>query len=179
MPSVNSLTKPIAQPKTEVKVWPGTPYPLGAVFDGSGTNFSIFSETATAVDLCLFDEQGNETVIPLPETTAFCWHGYLPGIEPGQRYGYRVHGPWEPNHGHRCNANKLLLDPYAKAIEGQVEWNDSLFPYDLKQGPNVISTADSGPYMPKSVVFQPHFDWSGDRRLQTPWHETVIYEVHV
>ena len=163
----------------QLKVWPGTPYPLGATFDGSGTNFSLFSETATHVDLCLFDDDNKETVIPLPETTAFCWHGYLPCVEPGQRYGYRVHGPWQPTDGHRCNSNKLLLDPYAKAISGNVKWDQSLFPYQLDKGPNIKSNTDSAPYTPRSVVLQPHFDWNGDRQLQIPWHETVIYEMHV
>lgn len=168
------------EPESEpVKVWPGAPYPLGAVFDGSGTNFSIFSEIAERVDLCLFDENDNETVVPLVENSGCCWHGYLPNVAPGQRYGYRVHGPWQPSQGHRCNPNKLLLDPYAKGIDGQIQWDPSIFPYPLEQGPNAMSETDSAPFMPKSVVLQPHFDWANDRRLQTPWHETVIYEIHV
>jgi isoamylase len=112
-----------------MKVWPGKPYPLGATYDGMGTNFSLFSEVAERVELCLFDENGEETRVHLPEVTAFCWHGYLPETEPGLRYGYRVHGPWAPEHGSRCNPNKLLLDPYAKAVEGQVDWNEAVFPY--------------------------------------------------
>jgi isoamylase len=112
-----------------MKVWPGKPYPLGATDDGMGTNFSLFSEVAERVELCLFDENGEETRVHLPEVTAFCWHGYLPETEPGLRYGYRVHGPWAPEHGSRCNPNKLLLDPYAKAVEGQVDWNEAVFPY--------------------------------------------------
>jgi len=163
----------------QIRVWPGSPYPLGAMFDGAGTNFSIFSETAEHVDLCLFDEDGNEIVIPLQETTGLCWHSYLPGIDPGQRYGYRVHGPWNPAEGHRCNSAKLLLDPYAKSMDGEIRWNESLFPYKLSEGPNEKSDTDSAPYIPRSVVYQPHFDWAGDRRLQIPWHETVIYEAHV
>ncbi len=162
-----------------MKVWPGTPHPIGPVFDGSGTNFSLFSEIAERVELCLFDDQGNETRIDLPEVTGFCWHGYLPGIEPGQRYGYRVHGPWEPENGHRCNPAKLLIDPYAKAIEGQIQWDEAVFPYPFDAGFEVKSDSDSAPFMPRCVVHQPHFDWEGDRRLQIPWHETIIYETHV
>ncbi len=152
-----------------LKIWPGTPYPLGATYDGAGTNFSLFSEIANRVELCLFDDEGNETRIDLPEMTVLCWHGYLPNVGPGQRYGYRVHGPWEPENGHRCNPNKLLLDPYGKAVDGQVQWNETLFPNDL----------DSGPFMPKSVVTNPYFNWDNDRHPRTPWYETIIYEVHV
>jgi isoamylase len=162
-----------------MKVWPGTMYPLGAVYDGSGTNFSIFSEIAERVELCLFDAEGNETRLELPEMTGYCWHGYLPGVEPGQRYGYRVHGPWDPENGHRANPAKLLLDPYAKAIAGQVQWDEAVFPYSFEGGPEVRNDLDSAPFVPRSVVHQPHFDWSGDRQLQVPWHETVIYETHV
>ncbi|HBZ29588.1 MAG TPA: glycogen debranching enzyme GlgX [Nitrosomonas nitrosa] len=162
-----------------MKVWPGQPYPLGAVYDGSGTNFSIFSEIAERVELCLFDEEGIETRIDLPEVTGYCWHGYLPSIEPGQRYGFRVHGPWEPTNGQRCNPAKLLLDPYAKAIEGQVKWHEAVFPYCFDKGPDIRSDRDSAPFVPHSVVHQPHFEWNGDRRLQIPWHETIIYETHV
>ncbi len=152
---------------------------MGAVYDGSGTNFSLFSEIAERVELCLFDEEGNETRIDLPEVTGHCWHGYLPTVEPGQRYGFRVHGPWDPDNGHRCNPAKLLLDPYAKAIEGQVQWDEAVFPYSFKDGPEARDERDSAPFVPRGVVHQPHFDWSGDRRLQLPWHETIIYETHV
>ena len=162
-----------------MKVWPGQPYPLGAVYDGSGTNFSLFSEIAECVELCLFDEEGNETRIDLPEVTGYRWHGYLPTVEPGQRYGFRVHGPWDPANGHRGNPAKLLLDPYTKAIDGQVRWDEALFPYRFNDGPDARSDSDSAPFMPGCVVHQPHFDWSGDRRLQLPWHETIIYETHV
>lgn len=162
-----------------MKVWPGQPYPLGAVFDGSGTNFSLFSEIAERVELCLFDDDGGETRVDLPEVTAYCWHGYLPTVEPGQRYGFRVHGPWDPANGHRCNPTKLLLDPYAKAIEGQVRWDEAVFPYRFNDGPDARSDKDSAGFMPLCVVHQPHFDWSGDRRLQLSWHETIIYETHV
>ncbi len=162
-----------------MKVWPGTPFPLGAVYDGAGTNFSIFSEIADRVELCLFDENGDEVRLDLPEVTGFCWHGYLPTVEPGQRYGYRVHGPWDPANGHRCNPSKLLLDPYAKAISGQLQRDEAVFPYPFDKGADTISDTDSAPFIPKSVVHQPHFDWTGDRRLHLPWHETIIYETHV
>jgi len=162
-----------------MKVWPGEPYPLGANFNGMGTSFSLFSEVAEKVDLCLFDEKGKETRVPLPEVTGYCWHGYLPEVQPGQRYGFRVHGPWDPANGHRCNPTKLLLDPYAKAIDGRVQWNEAVFPYHFQGEPETRNEIDSAPFMPRSVVHQPHFDWSGDRRLQLPWHETIIYETHV
>src|SRR4051812_10548267 len=113
---------------TSARVSPGEPLPLGAHFDGHGTNFSVFSEVAGRVELCLFDERGTETRIDLPEATSFCWHGYLPGVGPGQRYGFRVHGPWEPAAGHRCNPAKLLVDPYARAITGDIDWNPAVFP---------------------------------------------------
>ena len=164
-----------------MEIWPGDPYPLGASFDGTGTNFSIFSEVAERVELCLFDEEGTEVRMDLPEQTALCWHGYVPNVRPGQRYGFRVHGPYDPRRGLRCNAAKLLLDPYAQAIEGSVRWNRAIFPYplgdpDLDQAPD---HTDSGPFMPKSIVIDPWFIWEDDRRLRVPWHETVIYEVHV
>jgi isoamylase len=164
-----------------MEIWPGDPYPLGASFDGTGTNFSIFSEVAGRVELCLFDEDGTETRMDLPEQTALCWHGYVPNVRPGQRYGFRVHGTYDPRRGLRCNPAKLLLDPYAKAIQGNVLWNRAIFPYplgdpDLDQAPD---HTDSGPFMPKSIVIDPWFIWEHDRRLRIPWHETVIYEVHV
>ncbi|MFO7983851.1 MAG: glycogen debranching protein GlgX [Desulfuromonadales bacterium] len=161
-----------------MKVWPGLPYPLGATYDGSGTNFSLFSEIAEGVELCLFNE-GRETRIELPEVTGYCWHGYLPRIEPGQLYGFRVHGPWDPEKGHRCNPAKLLIDPYCKAIEGQIKWDEAVFPYPMDGDPDTPDDRDSAPFVPRCVVHQPHFDWSGDRRLQLPWHETIIYETHV
>ncbi len=160
-------------------VWPGQPYPLGATYDGLGTNFSVFSEAADRVELCLFDDDGRETRIELTETTALCWHGYIPTIGPGQRYGFRVHGPNDPAQGHRCNPSKLLIDPYAKAIEGQVEWSEAVFPYKFKNHDDWGNNLDSAPYMPKSVVVSPWFDWDNDRHPQTPYHETVIYEMHV
>jgi isoamylase len=162
-------------------IWPGEPRPLGATFDGTGTNFSLFSEVGERVELCLFDEDGVETRADLPEQTALCWHGYVPNCRPGQRYGFRVHGPYDPRHGHRCNPAKLLLDPYAKAIEGDVRWNRTIFPYALGDPDLDLAAdgADSGAFMPKSIVISPWFVWDDDRRLRIPWHETVIYEVHV
>jgi isoamylase len=162
-----------------VRIWPGKPYPLGATWDGVGTNFSLFSEVATRVELCLFDANGKESRIFLPETSAFIFHGYLPNIGPGQRYGYRIHGPWEPQNGHRCNPNKLLLDPYGKAVDGQVQWDESVFPYQFGKDDTARNDADSGPFMPKSVVTNPYFEWGSDRRPETPWHRTIIYETHV
>jgi glycogen operon protein len=162
-----------------VKIWPGNPYPLGATHDGSGTNFSVFSEVATRVELCLFDDGGNQSCVDLPEMTGFIWHGYLPNTGPGQRYGFRVHGPWDPSTGQRCNPSKLLLDPYGKAVEGEVKWNEAVFPYYFKQGDESKNEMDSAPFVPKSVVANPYFNWGNDRFPRTPWHETVIYEVHV
>jgi isoamylase len=161
------------------KVWPGNNYPLGAFYDGAGTNFSIFSEIANRVELCLFDEGGTETKYDLPEVTSFCWHGYLPNVGPGQRYGFRVHGPWKPEEGHRCNPAKLLLDPYARAIEGQARWNEALFSYSFDNPDGPSNDIDSAPFMPKCVVTTPYFDWGNDRHPRTQWHETIIYEVHV
>ena len=160
------------------EVWPGEPYPLGASWDGVGTNFSLFSEVAERVELCLFDDDGTETRVELTEVDAFVWHGYLPGVMPGQRYGYRVHGPYDPAAGHRCDPAKLLLDPYGKAVQGGVVWHPALFSYDLAD-PERRNTDDSAPYMPKSVVINPFFDWGDDRPPRTPYHETVIYEAHV
>ena len=160
-------------------IWPGNNYPLGSSYDGAGTNFSIFSEIAEGVDLCLFDERGNETKIALPEVTSFCWHGYLPNIGPGQRYGFRVHGPWNPQEGQRCHPSKLLLDPYSRAVQGEVKWDQAVFTYSFDNPDGPLNEADSAPFMPKSVVINPYFDWSDDRHPRTRWHETIIYEVHV
>ncbi|WP_239118555.1 alpha-amylase family glycosyl hydrolase, partial [Paractinoplanes ferrugineus] len=161
-----------------MKIWPGHSYPLGATYDGGGTNFTLFSEVAERVELCLFDEAGQETRIDLPEREAFVWHGYLPRVVPGQRYGFRVHGPYDPARGLRCNPNKLLLDPYAKAIDGPVEWDESLFSYRFDD-PDSYNEGDSAPYAPKSVVINAFFDWANDRPLRIPFHQTVIYEAHV
>ena len=141
-------------------LWPGDSYPLGATYDGAGTNFALFSEVADRVELCLFDDDGEESRVDLHEVDHFVWHGYLPGISPGQRYGYRVHGPWDPIEGRLCNAAKLLLDPYAKAIEGAVVADDVLFGYDRTLSRYRRSKADSAPYVPRSVVVNPYFDWN-------------------
>ena len=165
-----------------MSIWPGTPYPLGATWDGWGTNFALFSEVAERVELCLFDEADGgeleETRVELTEADAFVWHGYLPGIAPGQLYGYRVHGPYDPPRGLRCDGSKLLLDPYAKAVEGELRWDEALFDYQFAS-PRKRNTTDSAPYMPKNVVINPFFDWGHDRAPQIPYHETVIYESHV
>src|SRR5882724_3379125 len=162
-----------------MRLWPGQPFPLGASYDGAGTNFSLFSEVASGVDLCLFDEDGTEECIPLTEVTALCWHGYLPNVGPGQRYGYRVHGPYEPQNGHRCNDAKLLLDPYAKAVEGGVDWDPAVFGYPLGGDDLTPDPHDSARFVPKAVVTNPYFDWGVDRPPCIPWHETVVYETHV
>ncbi len=164
-----------------MQLWPGEPFPLGATWDGNGTNFSLFSERAEGVELCLFDSFGNEERIALTEQTIFCWHGYLPGIQPGQRYGFRVKGPYAPESGLRFNPNKLLIDPYAKAIDGKVVWDKSVYSYELDQPDQdlVINNLDSASYVPKSIVVDPSFDWEGDRLLKTPLHNSMIYEAHV
>jgi isoamylase len=162
----------------DIEVWPGRPYPLGATYDGTGTYFSLFSEAADAVELCLFDGDGAETRVPLTEVDGFCWHGYLPRIGIGQRYGFRVHGPWDPAEGERCNPNKLLLDPYAKAVDGGVDWDQACFPYDFGD-PDSRNDDDSAPHVPKAVVVSPYFDWGADRSPDVPLHQSVIYELHV
>jgi len=156
----------------------GRPFPLGATWDGIGVNFALFSANATKVELCLFDAEGSETRVELTEVDAYVWHGYLPSVQPGQRYGYRVTGPWKPEKGLRCNPNKLLLDPYAKATADEIEWNQSLFGYTFGQE-DERNDDDSGAYMTKGVVINPFFDWEGDRRLDVPYNESVIYEAHV
>ena len=159
-------------------MWPGNPYPLGATYDGSGTNFALFTECAERVELCLFDASGAETRIDLPEVDGFVWHAFLPGIEPGQRYGYRVHGPYDPARGLRANPAKLLIDPYAKAIDGRFEWDESMFGYHFGD-PDSVNDADSAQHMPKCVVINPFFDWGVDRPPKHPYADLVIYEAHV
>ncbi|GIE97262.1 glycogen debranching protein GlgX [Paractinoplanes rishiriensis] len=161
-----------------MRIWPGNAYPLGATYDGGGTNFALFSEVAERVELCLFDDDGTETRVDLPEREALVWHGYLPRVVPGQRYGYRVHGPYDPARGLRCNPNKLLLDPYAKAIDGHNDWNEALFAYRFGD-PASRNEDDSAAYAQKCVVVNPFFDWGNDRPLRIPFWETVIYETHV
>ena len=159
-------------------MWPGKAYPLGANYDGFGTNFAVYSEVAQQVELCLFDAGGAERRVTLPEVDGFIWHGYLPNAEPGRRYGYRVHGPDEPATGSRCNPHKLLLDPYAKAIDGHFHWEQSLFGYNFGE-PDSRNDADSARAMPKSVVINPYFDWGMDRPPQHGYADSVIYEAHV
>ena len=166
-----------------MKTLPGNPYPLGATWDGAGVNFALASENAVGVEVCLFGgDDGNQpqATIALTEQTGFVWHVYLPGIRPGQRYGYRVHGPYDPAHGHRFNPAKLLLDPYAKAIDRAIDWNDALFGYEIGNGDEDLKKdeRDSAPFAPKSVVIESWFDWEGDRRLSIPWEDTIIYELH-
>jgi isoamylase len=162
-----------------VQPWPGIPYPLGATYDGAATNFAVFSEVAEAVELCLFDDNGNETRVRLPEVDGFVWHGQMPGVGPGQQYGYRVYGPHDPANGLRCNENKLLLDPYAKAVTGNnVDWDESLYGYRFGN-PDERNDADSAPHTMRSVVVNPYFDWDNDRAPRTPYNESVIYEAHV
>ncbi|WP_066295838.1 glycogen debranching protein GlgX [Arthrobacter luteolus] len=161
-----------------MEVWPGDAYPLGATYDGNGTNFALYSEAAETVTLCLFDDDGSETRIPLTEVDGYVWHCYLPQAVPGQKYGYRVDGPNDPGQGNRCNPNKLLLDPYAKAVSGQVDWDQSLFGYNFGDEDS-RNDEDSAAHMMKGVVINPFFDWDGDRRPRTMYHQSVIYEAHV
>ena len=160
------------------QIWPGNRAPLGATFDGSGTNFALYSAVATKVELCLFDHEGNENRIELTEVDNDVWHCYLPGIVPGHHYGYRVYGPYDPANGHRCDPSKLLLDPYAKAISGTVKNDPSLFSYDFTD-PTQRNEEDSADYTMRSVVVSPFFDWGRDRPPAHPYNETIIYEAHV
>src|SRR5262245_44006708 len=163
-----------------MREWPGSAYPLGATWDGSGTDFAIFTEVAELVELCLFDPQENETRIGLSEVDGFVWHCYLPDVGPGQKYGFRVHGPHDLRRGHRCNPAKLLLDPYGKAVDGEVRPSPALYSHVPGSGdPAALNSADSAPFMPRNVVINPYFDWEGDQQLRTPYHETLIYEAHV
>ncbi|MGZ4436816.1 MAG: glycogen debranching protein GlgX [Nocardioidaceae bacterium] len=161
-----------------MQIWPGRPYPLGATYDGAGTNFALFSEVAEKVELCLVDDAGVETRVEMAEVDAFVHHAYLPGIQPGQRYGYRVHGPYEPTEGHRCNPAKLLLDPYAKAVEGQIDGDESLFSYRFADQEE-FNDVDSLGHTMLSVVVNPYFDWGNDRSPEHEYHDTVVYEAHV
>ena len=162
-----------------MKAWPGQPFPLGPAWDVHGTNFSLFSEHAERVELCLFDEADRETRVDLSQHTAHNWHGYLPGVGVGQRYGYRVHGPWAPERGHRFNPHKLLIDPYAKAIEGPIRWERGRTLAYADGDDLVMDETDSAAAIPKTVVVDESFDWQGDDLLRHRWDETVIYELHV
>jgi len=161
-----------------MRPWPGHAYPLGATYDGAGTNFALFSEVAERVELCLFSARGKETRVTLTEVDGLVHHGYLPTVEPGQRYGFRVHGPYDPARGLRCNPSKLLVDPYSKALDGPVAWDEAVFGYPFGD-PDGHSDTDSARYVPKSVVVNPFFDWGTDRSPRIPYHEAVIYEAHV
>jgi len=169
----------------EYRVLPGRPYPLGATWDGNGVNFALHSVHATAVELCLFENQGKKhrevRRLRLGDRSHHVWHGYIPGLQPGQLYGFRVQGPYEPHNGHRFNPNKLLIDPYAKAISGTIQWHDALFGYKVghKDGDLSFSKTDSAPYIPKSVVVDTRFDWEEDQPLRIPYHKSIIYEAHV
>jgi glycogen operon protein len=176
--------KLVKRKKIPMKVWPGKPYPLGATWDGQGVNFAIFSENAEAVELCFFrGPKGKSDAVRfrLTEHTDQVWHCYLPHARPGRFYAYRVYGPYEPGQGHRFNAAKLVLDPYAKAIAGDVTWDDACYAYTIghPDGDLAFDERDSAPFMPKCVVVDPSFDWEGDTQLRTPWHKTIIYELHV
>lgn len=165
-------------------VYPGSPFPLGATWDGEGVNFAIYSESAQGIDLCLFNSLEDETEsvkIRINEVSHHVWHVYIPGLKPGQLYGYRVYGPYEPQNGHRFNPNKLLIDPYAKAIAGTIQWHDSLFAYEIGHEDEDLSFSDvdSAPYIPKSVVINHHFDWEGVQKPKIPYYKTIIYEAHV
>ena len=182
---VNSAVVPSASSE-RARVWVGRPFPLGATYDGSGTNFALFSSVADGVELCLFGDDRtaadradrDERRIELHEVDGHIWHAYLPDVRPGQRYGYRVHGPWDPANGARCNHTKLLLDPYAKAIAGDIDWDPACFGYEFDD-PAEANLADSAPHVSKAVVGDRFFDWGNDRPPDTPLHETVIYEAHV
>lgn len=166
------------------KIYPGRPYPLGATWDGEGVNFALFADSATAVELCLFknkDDEVESQQIKVNERSHQIWHVYLPGIKPGQLYGYRVDGPYEPQNGNRFNVNKLLIDPYAKAISGVIDWHDALYGYEIGSPDEDLSFSqmDSAPFIPKSVVIDPNFDWEGDVHPNIPYHQSIIYEAHV
>jgi glycogen operon protein len=165
--------------RMDPETWPGQPYPLGATYDGLGTNFTLFSEVAERVELCLFDDRGTERRVEMTEVDGYVWHSFLPGIGPGQRYGYRVDGPHYPDIGLRCDASKLLIDPYARALDGEVDWNPAVYGYPLGGDDRQTNDVDSAPYVPRSVVCSPWFEWGDDRPLRIPWHETVLYECHV
>src|SRR5580698_3348073 len=166
--------------RMEPEKWPGQPFPLGATYDGVGTNFALFSEIADRVELCLFDDAGgSEQRLDVTEADGYVWHCFLPGVGPGQRYGYRVHGPHFPEAGVRCNENKLLLDPYARALDGEMKWDPAVYGYPLGGDDRDRNDEDSAPFVPRSVVTNPWFEWGDDHPLRIPWHETVLYECHV
>jgi isoamylase len=185
MPPSDQTAGTAATPPALATVWPGSAYPLGANYDGTGTNFALFSEIAEKVELCLIDDDGQELRFNLDEVDGYVWHAYLPDVTPGQRYGFRVHGPFDPACGHRCDPSKLLLDPYGKCFDGEFKFDQALFSYDLaaaERNPAETGTpprVDSLGHTMTSVVINPYFDWNNDRSPRTPYHETVIYEAHV
>ncbi|HVX14945.1 MAG TPA: glycogen debranching protein GlgX [Pirellulales bacterium] len=167
-----------------MRIWPGRPYPIGATWDGSGVNFALYSENATKVELCLFDNADDKKEsqrIPLEEQTDMVWHGFLPDVRPGQLYGFRVHGPYDPSHGHRFNPNKVVLDPYAKAIGREVRWSDEMWGYKIgdPQADLSFDDRDNAAFAPLAAVVDPAFTWGDDRPPNVPWHKTLIYELHV
>ncbi|HEX6226235.1 MAG TPA: alpha-amylase family glycosyl hydrolase, partial [Chryseolinea sp.] len=170
--------------RKNITVYPGNPYPLGATWDGNGINFALYADNATHVELCLFDSPSAETEslrITMIERTHHVWHAYFPDLKPGQLYGFRVHGSYDPPNGHRYNPNKLLIDPYAKAIAGIIDWNDALFGYELGHPEEDLSFSqtDSAPFLPKCVVVDSNFDWGDDKAPKIPYHKSIIYEAHV
>ncbi|HEX5102835.1 MAG TPA: glycogen debranching enzyme GlgX, partial [Pirellulaceae bacterium] len=167
-----------------MRIWRGSPYPLGATWDGAGVNFGVFSESATKVELCLFDSPESTAEserIELPERTYQIWHGYFPDLRPGQLYGIRVHGPYEPREGLRFNPNKLLLDPYAKAIGRDMKWDNRLFGYEIgnPQGDLSLDGSDSAAFAPLGTVVDTAFTWGNDLPLRIPWEKSILYEAHV
>ncbi|WP_235935012.1 glycogen debranching protein GlgX [Candidatus Laterigemmans baculatus] len=181
---IRSQEERVGLSSSVLRIWPGLPYPLGATWDGRGVNFAIYSENATKIELCLFDsiESQKESVrIPVTERTNQVWHAYLPDVTPGQLYGYRVHGPYDPEQGHRFNPHKLLLDPYAQSIARRPQWHDALFGYTVGSAEEDLTfdDRDSAPYAPLARVVDPSFTWGDDRRPNTPMHKTIIYEMHV
>src|ERR1700759_4297187 len=168
---------------SEGRIAEGLPYPRGATWQGNGTNFAVFSANASKVEVCLFDETGTKELerIELPEHTDQIWHGFLADVKPNTAYGYRVHGPYEPEAGHRFNPNKLLLDPYACEHIGQLQWNPAVFGYQMETADDLtFDERDSAPYVPKCIVVDPSYEWSGDRvQRKIPWDDAVIYEAHV
>ncbi len=174
--------EPVVTPR--IKQYPGSPYPLGATWDGAGVNFALYADKATGVELCLFNAPNDEkeaAKVKMTERSHQVWHIYIPDLKPGQLYGFRVHGAYEPNNGQRFNPNKLLLDPYAKAIAGKIEWSDSLFGYEVgnEEEDLSLSEQDSAPFLPKCVVIDPSFDWGDDKAPRIPYHKSIIYETHV
>ncbi|RZK51577.1 MAG: glycogen debranching enzyme GlgX, partial [Pedobacter sp.] len=163
-----------------MKKFPGKPYPLGANWDGKGVNFALYANHATKVALCLFDIDGNEThTITIAERTRQIWHIYIPDLTPGQRYGYRVFGPFKPEEGCRYNPNKLLIDPYAKAIDGDIIWSEALYGYNFGEEDLSYNKSDSAPFIPKGLVVDANYDWEGVEAPHVPYHQSIIYEAHV